>query len=119
MSQQRDSTQKPRSVKLVTPLYASLAPWRRRPSSFSMPYQNFFLSLHLRFEPDMVTYSRCEYPNLSASFVAAIKAAGGDKKPWIGEIAQSWRKRGKCPLTPNETVLMLQSLRIPTSTNIY
>ncbi|XP_013698091.1 O-fucosyltransferase 13 isoform X1 [Brassica napus] len=79
-----------------------------------------FLSLHLRFEPDMVAYSRCEYPNLSPSSLAAIKAAGGeDKKPWTGEIAQSWRKRGKCPLTPNETALMLQSLRIPTSTNIY
>ena len=79
-----------------------------------------FLSLHLRFEPDMVAYSRCEYPNLSPSSLAAIKAAGGeDKKPWTGEIAQSWRKRGKCPLTPNETALMLQSLRIPTTTNIY
>ncbi|ESQ48380.1 hypothetical protein EUTSA_v10020754mg [Eutrema salsugineum] len=78
-----------------------------------------FLSLHLRFEPDMVAYSRCEYPNLSLSSVAAIEAAQVDKKPWTGELAQSWRKRGKCPLTPNETVLVLQSLRIPTSTNIY
>ncbi|KAJ4893726.1 O-fucosyltransferase family protein [Raphanus sativus] len=78
-----------------------------------------FLSLHLRFEPDMVAYSRCEYPNLSPSSLAAIKAAGLDKKPWTGDLAQSWRKRGKCPLTPNETALMFQSLRIPTATNIY
>ncbi|VVA97762.1 unnamed protein product [Arabis nemorensis] len=78
-----------------------------------------FLSLHLRFEPDMVAYSRCEYRNLSPSSIAAIEAARVDRKPWTGELAQSWRKRGKCPLTPNETALMLQSLRIPTSTNIY
>jgi hypothetical protein len=78
-----------------------------------------FLSLHLRFEPDMVAYSQCEYPNLSPSSIAAIEAARADRKPWTGELAQTWRKRGKCPLTPNETVLMLQSLNIPTSTNIY
>ncbi|KFK38920.1 hypothetical protein AALP_AA3G177800 [Arabis alpina] len=78
-----------------------------------------FLSLHLRFEPDMVAYSRCEYPNLSPSLIAAIEAARVERKPWTGEVAQSWRKRGKCPLTPNETALMLQSLRISTSTNIY
>ncbi|KAJ4917851.1 O-fucosyltransferase family protein [Raphanus sativus] len=78
-----------------------------------------FLSLHLRFEPDMVAYSQCEYTSLSRSSVAAIEAARVDRKPWTGELAQIWRKRGKCPLTPNETVLMLQSLNIPTNTNIY
>ncbi|XP_010542256.1 PREDICTED: uncharacterized protein At1g04910 isoform X2 [Tarenaya hassleriana] len=78
-----------------------------------------FLSLHLRFEPDMVAYSQCEYTNLSAASTAAIEAARGDRRPWTGELAQTWRKRGKCPLTPNETAFMFQVLNIPTSTNIY
>lgn len=67
----------------------------------------------------MVAYSQCVYPDLSAHSVKAIEAARGDKKPWTGELAQIWRKRGKCPLTPNETALILQALRIPESTNIY
>ncbi|CAN0905139.1 O-fucosyltransferase 13 [Linum grandiflorum] len=78
-----------------------------------------FLSLHLRFEPDMVAYSQCEYAGLSASSMEAIEAVRGDRKPWTGETASIWRKRGKCPLTPNETALILQALSIPTDTNIY
>ena len=71
-----------------------------------------FLSLHLRFEPDMVAYSQCEYSGLSPSSFKAIEAARGDRKPWTGELAHVWRKRGKCPLTPNETAIILQSLSI-------
>ncbi|XP_042506486.1 O-fucosyltransferase 13 isoform X2 [Macadamia integrifolia] len=78
-----------------------------------------FLSLHLRFEPDMVAYSQCEYTGLSNSSVEAIGAAQGDRKPWTGDAAHIWRNRGKCPLTPNETALILQSLSIPTNTTIY
>nr|XP_043615196.1 O-fucosyltransferase 13 isoform X2 [Erigeron canadensis] len=78
-----------------------------------------FLSLHLRFEPDMVAYSQCEYSGLSPSSIKAIESARVDRKPWTGETARVWRSRGKCPLTPNETALILQSLSIPTYTNIY
>lgn len=78
-----------------------------------------FLSLHLRFEPDMVAYSQCEYPGLSSSSMKAIEAARADRKAYTGETARVWRSRGKCPLTPNETAFLLQALSIPTSTNIY
>lgn len=78
-----------------------------------------FLSLHLRFEPDMVAYSQCEYSGLSPASMEAIEAARVDRKPWTGEDARIWRNRGKCPLTPNETAFILQALSIPTNTNIY
>lgn len=78
-----------------------------------------FLSLHLRFEPDMVVYSQCEYFGLSPASMEAIEAARGDRKPWTGALAYAWRKRGKCPLMPNETAFIFQSLSIPTNTNIY
>lgn len=78
-----------------------------------------FLSLHLRFEPDMVAYSQCQYPGLSPASVKAIEEAQVDRKPWTGELARVWRQRGKCPLTPNETALILQSLSISPTTNIY
>ncbi|XP_047045275.1 O-fucosyltransferase 13-like [Lolium rigidum] len=79
-----------------------------------------FLSLHLRFEPDMVAYSRCEYSGLSSKSMEAIEAARGqDKNVLIGDAARLWRNRGKCPLTPSETAFILQALGIPTHTNIY
>lgn len=67
----------------------------------------------------MVAYSQCEYPSLSPASIKAIDEARGDRKPWTGELAHIWRKRGKCPLTPNETAFILQALSIPTNTNIY
>lgn len=78
-----------------------------------------FLALHLRFEPDMVAYSQCEYTELSPKSMKAIEAARVDRKPWTGEAARIWRKRGKCPLTPMETAFILLSLGIPRNTNIY
>lgn len=79
-----------------------------------------FLSLHLRFEPDMVAYSQCEYSGLSPNSLKAIeKARGDDRRPLTGDSAVRWRSRGKCPLTPNETAFVLESLLIPKSTNIY
>lgn len=78
-----------------------------------------FLALHLRFEPDMVAYSQCEYTGLSLKSMKAIDAVRGDRKPWTGEAAKVWRNRGKCPLTPRETAFILQSLGIPRNTTIY
>ncbi|OAY64702.1 Uncharacterized protein ACMD2_12288 [Ananas comosus] len=78
-----------------------------------------FVSLHLRFEPDMVAYSQCIYPALSPSSINAIELARGDRKPFTGEAARVWRNRGKCPLTPSETAFVLQALGFPTSTSIY
>ncbi|KAL2926147.1 O-fucosyltransferase 13 [Bienertia sinuspersici] len=78
-----------------------------------------FLSLHLRFEPDMVAYSQCQYTGLSTESMKAIDSARGERKPWTGEAAHIWRKRGKCPLTPLETAAILHSLGIPRNTNIY
>ncbi|KAL5222414.1 hypothetical protein ABZP36_027127 [Zizania latifolia] len=79
-----------------------------------------FLSLHLRFEPDMVAYSRCVYTGLSSKSLNAIEAARGeDRKALTGDAAYLWRNRGKCPLTPSETAFMLKALGIPTDTNIY
>ncbi|XP_020247241.1 uncharacterized protein At1g04910-like isoform X2 [Asparagus officinalis] len=78
-----------------------------------------FLSLHLRFEPDMVAYSQCQYSGLSSQSQEAIESARGDRKPWTGDSARIWRARGKCPLTPKETAFILKSLNIPTNTTIY
>ncbi|OAY66871.1 Uncharacterized protein ACMD2_11734, partial [Ananas comosus] len=77
-----------------------------------------FLSLHLRFEPDMVAYSQCLYEGLSSASLAAIEAARGDRKSWTGDAARVRRNRGKCPLTPNEMAFILQAFGISPSTTI-
>lgn len=79
-----------------------------------------FLSLHLRFEPDMVAYSRCSYTGLSSKSMDSIEAAPREgRKVLTGDAARLWRNRGKCPLTPSETAFILQALGIPTNTNVY
>nr|CAD1839515.1 unnamed protein product [Ananas comosus var. bracteatus] len=77
-----------------------------------------FLSLHLRFEPDMVAYSQRLYEGLSSASLAAIEAARGDRKSWTGDAARVRRNRGKCPLTPNEMAFILHAFGISPSTTI-
>ncbi|KAJ9179058.1 hypothetical protein P3X46_010882 [Hevea brasiliensis] len=122
MSQRRDRYPKYAKAALCQACYSALHLTRsleKKASELLEAIPKPFLSLHLRFEPDMVAYSQCEYSGLSSTSMEAIEAARGDRKPWTGELARIWRKRGKCPLTPSETALILQALSVPTNTNIY
>ena len=78
-----------------------------------------FVALHLRFEPDMIAYSRCLYNNLSTASVVAIDQAQGTRQVLGKKLQKSWRTRGKCPLTPKETASLLLALKVPSSTTIY
>ncbi|KAJ7951887.1 O-fucosyltransferase family protein [Quillaja saponaria] len=122
MSQRRDRYPLYAKSALCQACYSALRLTRsleRKASELLEAIPKPFLSLHLRFEPDMVAYSQCQYSGLSPTSMKAIEAARGDRQPWTGELAKVWRKRGKCPLTPNETAFILQSLDIPSDTNIY
>ncbi|CAK9158450.1 unnamed protein product [Ilex paraguariensis] len=122
MSQRRDRYPLYAKAALCQACYSALRLTRaleKKGSELLQAIPKPFLSLHLRFEPDMVAYSQCEYFGLSLASMEAIKAARGDRKPWTGEAARIWRNRGKCPLTPNETAFILQSLSIPANTSIY
>ncbi|KAE7997342.1 hypothetical protein FH972_001985 [Carpinus fangiana] len=122
MSQRRDRYPQHAKAALCQACYNALRLTRsleKKASELLEAIPKPFLSLHLRFEPDMVAYSQCEYSGISSASMNAVDAARGDRKPWTGELARIWRKRGKCPLTPNETAFILQALDIPTNTNIY
>lgn len=78
-----------------------------------------FVALHLRFEPDMIAYSRCRYNSVSRESMASIERVRGVRQV-LGEADErAWRRKGKCPLTPRETRFILQAIRIPVSTTIY
>ncbi|XP_021757794.1 uncharacterized protein At1g04910-like [Chenopodium quinoa] len=79
---------------------------------------NRFIAVHLRFEPDMLAFSGCYY-------------GGGEKEiNELREIRKRWdtlpnlspleeRKRGKCPLTPEEVGVMLRALGYKNDTYLY
>ncbi|KAL1351796.1 hypothetical protein HN51_015662 [Arachis hypogaea] len=77
-----------------------------------------YIALHLRFEPDMLAFSGCDY-------------GGGEKEQKeLGTIRRRWktlhrsnpdrqRRQGKCPLTPEEVGLMLRALGYGSDVHIY
>ncbi|KAL9244818.1 hypothetical protein vseg_018542 [Gypsophila vaccaria] len=77
-----------------------------------------FIALHLRFEPDMLAFSGCDY-------------GGGEKeRKELGTMRRRWktlhksnpekqRRQGRCPLTPGEVGLMLRALGYGNDVHIY
>lgn len=77
-----------------------------------------YIAMHLRFESDMLAFTGCYY-------------GGGEKeRQELGEIRKRWitlspinskskRRSGKCPLTPEETGLMLRALGFGSDSHIY
>lgn len=77
-----------------------------------------FITLHLRFEPDMLAFTGCDY-------------GGGEKeKRELGAVKKRWktlhkinpekqRRQGRCPLTPEEVGLMLKALGFTSDVHIY
>ncbi|KAI4381962.1 hypothetical protein MLD38_007977 [Melastoma candidum] len=83
MSQRRDRYPEHAKAALCQGCYNALRLIRSLEEKASQLMQAMpkpFMSLHLRFEPDMVAYSQCKYLGLSESSMKAIEAAWGDKK---------------------------------------
>ncbi|KAG2265806.1 hypothetical protein Bca52824_072885 [Brassica carinata] len=85
-----------------------------------------YLALHLRFEEDMVAYSLCDFgggererKELQAyredHFPLLLKRLEKSKSVSPEEL----RKRGKCPLTPEEATLVLSGLGFKRGAYIY
>ncbi|CAI9086836.1 OLC1v1020755C1 [Oldenlandia corymbosa var. corymbosa] len=85
-----------------------------------------YLALHLRFEIDMVAHSLCEFGGGSAE-QQELEAYRREHFPGLVEITKTrkipspeeLRAEGLCPLTPEETVLMLAGLGFNRKTRIY
>ncbi|OWM84703.1 hypothetical protein CDL15_Pgr027490 [Punica granatum] len=79
-----------------------------------------FLVLHLRYEMDMLAFSGCSHGcNIAeADELTRLRYA----YPWWKEKvidSQMRRKEGLCPLTPEETALVLTALGIDPNVQIY
>lgn len=86
-----------------------------------------YLALHLRFEIDMVAYSMCEFGGgeverrelqayREAHFPLSVKRLK-DNSQHLSPT--DLRQTGKCPMTPEETALLLSALRFKRNTYIY
>ncbi|XP_024534136.1 O-fucosyltransferase 34 isoform X1 [Selaginella moellendorffii] len=79
-----------------------------------------FLVLHLRYEMDMLAFSGCTHgcTNSEAEELTTMRYAF----PWWKEKvinSEQKRKDGLCPLTPEETALVLRALGYSNSTQLY
>ncbi|XP_020520879.1 uncharacterized protein At1g04910 isoform X1 [Amborella trichopoda] len=79
-----------------------------------------FLALHLRYEMDMLAFSGCTHgcSEEEAEELKRMRYA----YPWWREkeiVSERKRSEGLCPLTPEETTLVLQALGFEKDTQIY
>ncbi|KAL2653602.1 hypothetical protein R1flu_021730 [Riccia fluitans] len=88
--------------------------------------RNRYLSLHMRFEIDMVAYSLCEFgggeeEREELQAFREIHFPTLSKHYLSGKLktAAALREEGKCPLTPEEAVLMLAAVGFKRSTRVY
>ncbi|XP_022732865.1 uncharacterized protein At1g04910-like [Durio zibethinus] len=79
-----------------------------------------FLVLHLRYEKDMVAFTGC-IQGLTKQEIKEVTEMRYSYDGWKHKPidARRRRERGYCPLTPEETVLILQALGIDRNTTIY
>ncbi|XP_068656493.1 O-fucosyltransferase 2-like [Aristolochia californica] len=85
-----------------------------------------YLALHLRFEIDMAAYSMCDFgggeeerQELEAYRKIHFPALTQMKKTAKLPSASALRAEGRCPLTPEEAVLMLAALGFNRKTRIF
>ncbi|KAH7532801.1 hypothetical protein FEM48_Zijuj04G0060700 [Ziziphus jujuba var. spinosa] len=79
-----------------------------------------FLALHLRYEMDMLSFSGCSH-GCNNEEVKVLTKMRYDNKLWKDKVINSElkRKEGSCPLTPEETAILLSSLGLDHTVQIY
>ncbi|XP_057838168.2 rhamnogalacturonan I rhamnosyltransferase 1 isoform X2 [Cryptomeria japonica] len=80
----------------------------------------FFIVLHLRYEMDMLAFSGCTWGCTDAEADELTRMRY--EYPWWKEkeiISEQKRLEGLCPLTPEETALVLKALNFQNNTQIY
>ncbi|XP_071693218.1 O-fucosyltransferase 38 [Rutidosis leptorrhynchoides] len=79
-----------------------------------------YISLHLRYEKDMLAFSGCTY-GLSDAESEELRLLREHTSHWKIKNINSTEQRisGLCPLTPKEVGIFLQALGYPQSTVVY
>lgn len=83
-----------------------------------------FVSVHLRFEEDMVAFSCCTY---DGGLKEKTEMENARERSWRGKFhrhgrvinPEANRRDGKCPLTPLEVGMMLRGMGFDNTTSLY
>ncbi|TVU26131.1 hypothetical protein EJB05_28667, partial [Eragrostis curvula] len=83
-----------------------------------------YVSVHLRFEEDMVAFSCCKYDGGLKENIAMENAR---ERSWRGKFhrpgrvinPEANRRNGRCPLTPLEVGMMLRGMGFDNTTSLY
>ncbi|CAL9080554.1 unnamed protein product [Musa textilis] len=79
-----------------------------------------YITLHLRYEKDMLAFSGCTYGLTPAESDELARIRDNISYWKVKEIdSQEQRAKGYCPLTPKEVGIFLSSLGYPSKTPIY
>lgn len=90
----------------------------------SMKTAGKYVSVHLRFEEDMVAFSGCVYDGGETEKVemdSAREKGWGDKFKLKDRLSKPGlnRREGRCPMTPLEVGMMLRGMGFDSNTSIY
>uniref|UniRef100_A0A0E0MD30 O-fucosyltransferase family protein n=1 Tax=Oryza punctata TaxID=4537 RepID=A0A0E0MD30_ORYPU len=83
-----------------------------------------YVSVHLRFEEDMLAFSCCIY---DGGWRESIEMENARERSWRGKFhrpgrvinPEANRRNGKCPLTPLEVGMMLQGMGFDNTTSLF
>ncbi|KAI3433160.1 O-fucosyltransferase family protein [Psidium guajava] len=112
------------ALRFSTPILSLGESLVARMKEHSVKNSGKYISVHLRFEEDMVAFSCCVFDGGEQEKIDMIAAR---EKGWRGKFTKpgrvirpgSIRINGKCPLTPLEVGLMLRGMGFDKSTSIY
>ncbi|KAD2393558.1 hypothetical protein R6Q59_012153 [Mikania micrantha] len=113
-----------KALRFANPIFAMGETLVSRMKEQSVNNGGKYISVHLRFEEDMIAFSCCEYDGGRKELEDMIAAR---ERGWKGKFTKPGRilqpgvnrVNGKCPLTPLEVGLMLRGMGFDRSTSIY
>ncbi|KAH8961642.1 hypothetical protein BDL97_05G059700 [Sphagnum fallax] len=113
------------ALQFASPIAATGQLLVKRMAAKSANSNGNYVAIHLRYEQDMVAFSRCVY---EGDHQEKVRLDNARERGWRGKFNRTGRvqqtpeeirRDGKCPLTPVEVGIMLRGMGFRNTTPIY
>ncbi|CAK9273231.1 unnamed protein product [Sphagnum jensenii] len=113
------------ALQFASPIAATGQLLVKRMAAKSANSNGNYVAIHLRYEQDMVAFSRCVY---EGDHEEKVRLDNARERGWRGKFNRTGRvqqtpeeirRDGKCPLTPVEVGIMLRGMGFRNTTPIY